>query len=762
MKPLFRLVELGDCHPSAEAVGRALETGRPAYDGVVFEAPSTPNKHDLLCHALGLARRLQYRYRQVSLHGDLDPGRLFAAGANLFLVDFPPLDEVLEPGRPRISTGTRRLLAAAARASRLAPRVAVAARLRLNDRPSDHVALRSLALLLERAGVRHLSLSHEPVHGDEALRRLIQSSALDLQPFTTVALAGKSLLHGGERERPPMAYPMDGDPYIFRTSTGSGPSVLLLHPPRYRAPLDRTLFPSLGLARLAAFIREHGYEVEQHDLDLSALRAPAVARALDASAAAHDKEAATALAALELSRLLPDELSAGVRLVGFDLTDPHEHFQVDLTLALLRRLHERHPHHTFVVGGDSAEIGKLLARTKADDVRFFEVAGGQGELFMLGLLNRLEFNDRPLSAIINRSITGETFEEPSPARIYDLPVVELGRRRLPSPDFAPRARAVAHPAPPASPPRTLAERYSRGPSPLLESFCASRGLGRLPRVATLPYQMIAGCNADCVFCNYPRRMDVRPPKAAAREMVALAERTGFREFYLLNPTLNLTSGYAHRFADELLRLGHDLLWFDSARPIGIDSALAEKLSAAGCVMLTFGIDGGSDRLLRLMRKGFLISDVEKSLQATASAGIVNRFNLMVGFPHEIPQDLDETTAFLARNATNLHILGCYNPFYLNAGIPLEKRGVAIRRREGQVRLAGSLTVPYDEVGGLAWEEKRERVTGDFKNLLDEIIALGICPRDLPEHDLLALARRAPDRQLVHEFVRFIAHEHGTR
>ena len=37
-------------------------------------------------------------------------------------------------------------------------------------------------------------------------------------------------------------------------------------------------------------------------------------------------------------------------------------------------------------------------------------------------------------------------------------------------------------------------------------------LSPAPRVATLPFQMVTGCRADCVFCNYPRRLDVLGPE----------------------------------------------------------------------------------------------------------------------------------------------------------------------------------------------------------------------------------------------------------
>ena len=159
----------------------------------------------------------------------------------------------------------------------------------------------------------------------------------------------------------------------------------------------------------------------------------------------------------------------------------------------------------------------------------------------------------------------------------------------------------------------------------------------------------------------------------------------------------MTRRFVERFADEMIRLDADLLWFDSARPEDIDEALARKLHADGCVMLTFGVDRGSDSVLRRMRKGFSIAAVEATLAATTAAGILSRFNLIVGFSFETAADVAATIDFVRRNAAHLDVLGCYNAFYLNEAMPLEARGVPIRRLGRCDEVAGTRTEAYDEL-----------------------------------------------------------------
>ena len=65
-------------------------------------------------------------------------------------------------------------------------------------------------------------------------------------------------------------------------------------------------------------------------------------------------------------------------------------------------------------------------------------------------------------------------------------------------------------------------------------------------------------------------------------------------------------------------------------------------------MLSWGIDVGSRRMARLMRKGIDLDEAAVILRASHEAGIVNQINLIVGMPHETDADVEETMQWIER------------------------------------------------------------------------------------------------------------------
>lgn len=757
MKPQFFVLDItaGSVPRPVPEVLAALEDARPTFDGLVL-AGGEATMHPSLPAILRAARELGFRYRQVATNGEVlsvagAAERLAAAGANLFLLTL----RGLVPASHDRAVGRRgsfqRVLLALRRLAALRG-VHSAARIVLPEpeaAPLDPLS----SMLLPEVGARHIVLA--PALGiprDQPFAPLPESAAF------AEALRGRveslsygpgEILLGNERVRPPLVLPEDGDPYAFRPSAGRAPGLLLLQLPCYREETAGAVYPSLGLARLVGFLDKLGYEARTLDMDVHSLAQPKALEVLydEALVGAFGRgELLPERLATLFSELLPADALEATGMVGFSVVDPYERYQVDLALALAHWLRRVRPSLTIIAGGDSVEIAKLNEARGAFSQLFDHVIDGQGELGLLGLLNRLEFRDRPLSAVPNRVDRDRDTRRDTEQDIYRNPVIELRRRRLPAPSF----------------PSDCAATYARSPSAALQDFLAERGLPPARPVPTLPFQMVEGCNARCVFCNYTRRLDVLRPEEAADWMVAAAERTGIRQFFGLNPTLNLSRRHALRFANALARHDAGLLWFDSARPIGIDRELAEALRAAGCVMLTFGVDGTSDPVLERMQKGFTVADVESSLAATAAAGIVNRFNLMVGFPYETDADVAAAADFLRRNAENLHSLSCYNPFYLNPWIDLEGHGIAIRRRGCHEELAGSATQAYDEEQGRTWEEKRTAVERDFAGLMEVVVSAHICPHDLPEHDVLAAVRAGLDFWAIRAYISYFAQRRGPR
>ena len=157
-----------------------------------------------------------------------------------------------------------------------------------------------------------------------------------------------------------------------------------------------------------------------------------------------------------------------------------------------------------------------------------------------------------------------------------------------------------------------------------------------------------GCHwARCAFCDvsldYVRRHDPAAPGVVCDWMESTMRRTGFSGFHFVDESL--PPALIDGLCDEILRRGLRVEWWGNVRFLSrfAETALPERMAAAGCLAVTGGLETVCDRTLGLMRKGVSVAGAERALRAFASAGILTHAYLMYGFP---TQTLSETMAAL--------------------------------------------------------------------------------------------------------------------
>jgi hypothetical protein len=512
-------------------------------------------------------------------------------------------------------------------------------------------------------------------------------------------------------------------------------AVVLVHVPRYRNRFDELMLPSLAIARLAAFLRGHGFETRVVDLEAYFARADLSMFVDDECVDAWLSGGADAAldAALEpLWDALAPAL-AGRCLVGFSIVDYFGHFQMNLASALARLVKERHGAPT-VLGGERDQVDG--DRAFAGDVRVFDyVVDGDGEQALYELACLVAEGDRDA-----RFVEAVWSRAPSGALVRN-PIVRSHLNAMPRPDFA----------------GIPLERYARAPSAGLLASLAREGhvapTGVEPFVY-LPYGFVKGCTADCTFCSAKEHLDVQAPEKTVDELLALSERHGVRDFVLLDNLVNLGPRWLARFCRLLVDARAGLQWTDSCRPTGIDDELAAAMREAGCLLLNFGAESGSDAVLARMNKGLGRADILTTLRATHRAGILNRVNLIAGYFHETAADVDLTISMVEELADEIDLIGCFQGFYLFPGMGVDPEREGIVLREGFDRLrTGQLTLAYDEIGGLRWEEKRELIHASRERILGRIEALGIRTIDkVDEHDLFWISRAFGDKAITRRHV----------
>ncbi|MCL6450838.1 MAG: radical SAM protein, partial [Acetobacteraceae bacterium] len=166
----------------------------------------------------------------------------------------------------------------------------------------------------------------------------------------------------------------------------------------------------------------------------------------------------------------------------------------------------------------------------------------------------------------------------------------------------------------------------------LQSYFAARPV--------LPYATARGCYwgrcAFCSFCLVSQRFRVRSPGLVARDLARLARAYGAL-FYLAQeaePPRRMEA-----IAQALLSEGAPVRYQLFARfEKTFTARTAEYLRRSGCLYVFFGLEAGSERVNRLMRKGVDLQEAKRIVADCAAAGLNVVVSSIRGFPTETREE----------------------------------------------------------------------------------------------------------------------------
>jgi len=374
----------------------------------------------------------------------------------------------------------------------------------------------------------------------------------------------------------------------------------LIYPPfsveeRYARKVGRGIggnLPPLGIASLAAWVREKGFSVGL--FDAIALR-------------------------LSDEDLVGRVQAAAPRVIGFSALTGNFH----RAAACAKKLRDRFPDVLIVIGGHHATIAPVDALGEAPGIDLAVI--GEGERPLLELLTRyreagwqrsgfLENRSRldELRGIAYRSGDGVVVTPPG-LRIENLDSLPFpARDLLPMQDYLP-----------------LPNQYLRKP--------------------VVHMTAIRGCPFACSFCSnnavFGRTIRCKSPARVVEEIAHVMERYGAREISFWDDTMTANRDWMIAFCDELLRRRLDITWTGYARANTVDLPLLRKMKQAGCWNLFYGFEAGDQQLLDNVGKGIPLETMRQAAKWTQEAGIEVRGSFMLALPGETPELARKTIRF---------------------------------------------------------------------------------------------------------------------
>jgi radical SAM superfamily enzyme YgiQ (UPF0313 family) len=165
----------------------------------------------------------------------------------------------------------------------------------------------------------------------------------------------------------------------------------------------------------------------------------------------------------------------------------------------------------------------------------------------------------------------------------------------------------------------------------------------------IPLELGRGCPFACTFCStndfFRRRFRLKSPSHIIGEMKRIKDTYGISSFDLVHDMFTVDRKKVVAFCEGILDSGEEFYWGCSARTDCIDDELIALMAKTGCRGIFFGIETGSARLQKIIKKGLDLPEAAARIKFNDRCKIRTAVSLITGFPEETVDDLSDTINF---------------------------------------------------------------------------------------------------------------------
>jgi len=167
----------------------------------------------------------------------------------------------------------------------------------------------------------------------------------------------------------------------------------------------------------------------------------------------------------------------------------------------------------------------------------------------------------------------------------------------------------------------------------------------------LPISTSRGCINKCSFCSestHWQKYRMRSARNIFQEIKYQLDRNPEIEMFWFNDSLiNGDIRMLNELCDLLISNRIKIKWGGQGmirREMNKD--FLQKMKLAGCEVISYGVENGSGKILRLMKKFYTPELSKKVIRDTYEVGINVIFNIIIGFPGETEVEFQETKDFV--------------------------------------------------------------------------------------------------------------------
>ena len=160
-----------------------------------------------------------------------------------------------------------------------------------------------------------------------------------------------------------------------------------------------------------------------------------------------------------------------------------------------------------------------------------------------------------------------------------------------------------------------------------------------------------GCPFSCAFCaEHSRRIRLHSPEYVVENVKRITSR--YHNTVLFGDDIfTLERNWAATICESLLREKVKLKFYANGHVRHFDRELLRLMKKAGLTRLSYGIESGSNQVLKLIKKRFTVEIAEETIARTEEAGIDLNLLYMVGNIGDTESTISDTVKFALHHNT---------------------------------------------------------------------------------------------------------------
>lgn len=161
-----------------------------------------------------------------------------------------------------------------------------------------------------------------------------------------------------------------------------------------------------------------------------------------------------------------------------------------------------------------------------------------------------------------------------------------------------------------------------------------------------------GCPYGCTFCGakatWTRKFRSRSPENVVAEMQEAYTRLQTPNFFISDDLFTLKRDRVMAICEQILRRRLPVTWTCLSRVNTIDPEMLALMKRAGCYLISFGLESGSQEILDRIKKATTVEQGIRAVEMSHAAGIKVFGSFMVGCPGETAETVEQTIRLIKR------------------------------------------------------------------------------------------------------------------